>query len=192
MGMSFLIIAENEKHVCDGDYFPDGLTWFFERVGKYGNDSKFIQVQTLFNINLDIFNTEKYKYDNEGYPIHNWIEIDSVVKTIDTLIERINSNPDYSKKIIYDTLYNSKEEWRLKFDCFLEMMNKKQLEKEQGLITKEELSNFFMNNMPPESGLPLKNDYLKNGEFIADLIELKRVLKCYKKNGVNKISLIYV
>lgn len=192
MGMSFLIITEKQLFVCENEIFPEGLSWFFERIGKFGNKSEFIQVQELLNVNLDLFNTEKFEYDEKGNCVHNWFEIDSVHAIIDDVIERIDANPNFCSKIIYDTKYSSYDEWRHESDSLFEVINIKEQEKEQGRITDEEYSDFLYENLPQGTEYPIRNDYLSSGLLKKDLLELKRILNCYKKHEVGQICFIYM
>ena len=169
-GMDYYI-ESNVKSTCKDD-FPSGLSFFFEQIGGFGEKSMVNQVEKILKIDLSTF--QDYDSEAEEDSKKYWKNINVFEKTIDNLLLKIKANPNYFKKVMYNPIY---ENYTFSSDKNeREKNNQKQREYEKN----------------PLHGFPNDNGYLSSNKFVAELNQLKNILKCYKKHGATKIKLSYM
>lgn len=119
MGMEIMIWPDSTSNYCQNTLFPSGLNWLFGRVREFGENSEYKQLEKLFEIDLEMFNHTNFAYDEEeGFPLDNWIIIDSMVSELKKLKTSIEDQPLFYQEIKYDGQYNSEEEWRQELMSF--------------------------------------------------------------------------
>ncbi|MCM0664514.1 hypothetical protein [Flavobacterium tyrosinilyticum] len=164
-------IEANGKTNCKDD-FPSGLSFFFEQVGGFEEKSMVMQVEKILKINLSIF--QDYDFEGEENSSKHWKNIKTFEKTIDDLLLKIKANPDYYKKVKYNSA-NPPSYGYSTDKKEMERMKKQQREYEKS----------------PLFGYPADNGYLSSKKFVEELNQLKSILNCYKKHGATKIKLSY-
>ena len=178
MSMNYFIYPDKETK-CKHD-FPNGLSFFFEQVGGYGEHSEVSQVSKILNIDLSIFQhydssrPENEKYDDREF----WNDIDTFINVIDLFVNKIQENKDYYKSVQYNPN-------QIKYDNQLENIWKIK----DTTVRNKELDNLYKQ---PGFLCPLDYGYLKNGEILIDLNDLKQVFECLKKEGIKRIKLMYM
>lgn len=164
-------IESNIKTRCKDD-FPSGLSFFFEQLGGFDEKSMVSQVEKILKIDLSTF--QDYDFDGEENPNKHWKNINAFEKTIDDLLLKIKADPNYYKKVKFNTI--DPPDYGFSSDKIkMERIRQKQREYEKS----------------PLFGFPIDNGYLSSNEFVSDLNQLKNILKCYKKYGATKIKLGY-
>ena len=176
MGMSYDIIP-NKKIKCANN-FGNGLSFFFEQIGGYGETAEVEQVSRILGIDLSVFQDVNYNYEDSTDISGHWHSIDSLSLLIEEFISKIQNNPDYYKQV----LHNPDIE--------------KQLEEENRIWNIEDSTerDTQLNSLraqpfyyyPPDYG------YLRDGRIFNDLRILKQTLICYKKSGATEIRLTYM
>ena len=176
MGMSYDIIP-NKETKCAND-FGNGLSFFFEQVGGYGETAEVEQVSQILKIDLSIFQDIDYNYDDKNNITEHWHDIDSLVFIVDTFINKITTHPDYYKQVLHNPIDRNK-----------------QLDEESKLweIQDTTLRNQKIEEIHKQPFYYYPNDYgyLSKGRLLKDLQILKKTLECYKKNGVTKVRFEY-
>lgn len=192
MSMSFIIFSDNATTNCEESSFPYKLGYFCEEIGKLEETSEFKQVEQILNINLSFLNFNNYKFDNEGEPLENWFNIDSTIEIINKTLEQIKLNPEFYNQIVYDTNFNSYDEWRSKTDSVFNELMLAQIQYKNKEISENDYKHKLSKLSNLEYSQPFKNDYLSKGDFKADLISLNKILKCYKSNGAKNFGIMYM
>lgn len=119
MGMDYYI--ETKEELEDEFDFPEGLSYFFEQVGGYGDTSMVSQVERILEIDLSIFqNTyhpdDEYDqdfdddYDQEdeesdndnGELDHSWIDLDRIQSITREFMLKIANSPEYHTRVTYE------------------------------------------------------------------------------------------
>jgi hypothetical protein len=176
--MSYFIVPNSETS-CEGD-FPDGLSFFFEQLEGYYETSEVSQVSELLEIDLSLFQEMDYALEVRNTPDEApfWQNIDSVVLTVNTLINKIAENPDYY--------------------LFVRHITDKQKPDRQILLSaniknKARAFDWFEKSYEQEPEMfPPNTGFLKNNEITTELKGLGALLDCYKKSGADKIKLVYL
>lgn len=164
-------IEANVKTPCK-DGFPSGLSFFFEQVGGYEEKSMASQVEKILKIDLSTF--QEYDFEDSSMPNKYWKNINVFEKTIDDLLFKIKGNPNYFKRVKYNPVYED----------YVYSSDKKDMEKNLQKMKEYEKN--------PMHDYPYNNGYLNSNKFVAELNQLKALLKCYKKHGATKIKLTYM
>jgi hypothetical protein len=176
MGMSYDIIP-NKQTKCANN-FGNGLSFFFEQVGGYGQTAEVEQVSQILKIDLSVFQDVDYNYDDKNNVAKHWHDIDSLISIVDMFIDKIVAHPDYHKQVHHNPADRNKqldEEsklWQLTDTA----------ERDKKI---EALRNQPFYYYPPDYG------YLSQGRLLKDLEILKKTLDCYKKNAVTKVRFEY-
>lgn len=171
-------ISANIETEC-GDKFPSGLSFFFEQIGGYGDESMVSQVEKILEVDLSNFQ-EFTKMDDEDSDIVTWQSIEVFEQVINSLLTKIEDNPEYYKSVIYhpnpilpiDGYFTTPAE-------FEEVVKRRQKSQEEY-------------EKHPMYGYPNDDGYLSSGEFVNDLKVLKSILECYVNAGATMIKLDYV
>lgn len=187
MGMDYYIIPEEET-ACE-DSFPDGLSFFFEQVGGYGEAAEVEQVSRILQIDLSVFQETSLNEDagfededgamyegNEAEDI--WHDTDAVAAVVDEFLTKIEESPDYYKQVLHNPNRNQDLESLLQITTIgdeAEMVRQFQ-----------ELENQPLFSYPPDHG------YLSQGKIVEDLKMLRQTLACYKSSGVSRFKLLYM
>ena len=176
MGMTYDIIP-NKQTKCAND-FGNGLSFFFEQVGGYGETAEVEQVSQVLKIDLSVFQDVDYNYDDKADVAEHWHDIDSLSLLVDTFINKIAFQPDYYKQIHHNPTDRNK-----------------QIDEESRLWqladTVERDKKIEALHQQPFYYYPNDYGYLSQGRLLKDLHTLKRTLDCYKKNGVTKVRFEY-
>ncbi len=175
-GMTYEIIP-NKQTKCAND-FGDGLSFFFEQVGGYGETAEVEQVSQVLKIDLSVFQDVDYNYNDKNDVSKHWHEIKSLSSLVDKFINKINGYPNYYKQIHHNPADRNKqieEETRL-----WQITNSLERDKKLEALHKQ-----------PFYYYPSDYGYLSEGRLLADLHTLKKTLDCYKKNGVTKVRFEY-
>jgi len=175
MGLHYSIYP-NKKTNCENN-FSNGLSFFFEQVGGYGETAEVEQVSKILNIDLFAFQDVEYDAENPKDVEKSWKNIDSFSAIVDTFITRIENNPDYYKKVVHNP---DKEKQDDKHAEILQIKDTAMALKFMEDLQKEPLYMY-----PPDYG------YLSEGRLLKDLKILKKTLNCFKQDGVTKIRLEY-
>ena len=176
MGMDYYIYS-NKQTSCKKE-FPEQLSFFFEQIGGYGDQSEVAQVSVILDIDLSVFQNYDYGTDNKEEEIQFWQNIDDFEKVIDDFLFKIDKNPDYFKLLKHN---KNKEYYDSEMRRITKIKNQEKFIKEL-----EKLQN------KPDYLFPADYGYLSSGRIVTDLKTLKGVLTCYKKEGVTKIKLMYM
>jgi hypothetical protein len=187
MGMSYIMVLEDDhvKEACEG-YFPSSLSYFVERVGKYDEKSEFSQIEKMLDIELDLFNHLKQEhYEN------NWLTIEFMLHKINLWIQKIDRHPNFFQQIIYDSKFSSEKERKEKLYENMKIIDGFRLQLSAGNISEQEFLRRY-EEISISTSFPAKIGYLENGKLKEDLETLKDLLKCYQKNGAEKINLLYM
>jgi hypothetical protein len=176
IGMSYEIIP-NKQTNCAND-FGNGLSFFFEQVGGYGETAEVEQVSNILKIDLAVFQDVDYNYDDQNDIAEHWHDLDSLISTVNIFIKKINNHPNYYKEVHHNPADRNKqldEEsklWELTDTA----------ERDRKIEALHKLPFYYY---PPDYG------YLSKGRILKDLNILKKTLGCYKKDGVTKIRFEY-
>ncbi len=170
-GMNYFIEA-NVASDCKG-HFPDGLSYFFEQIGGYGEKSMVVQVEKLLDIDLSDFQN----YDHPeftGSDSMYWQDIDPFETIIDSFLHKIAASPDYHQKVIYnpDTTHWTTSSAATPAELLQSLKEKQQ---------KNLLYDY-----------PMDRGFLSSGEIIIALQSLKALLGCYRAQGATAIKLTYM
>lgn len=169
-------IVPNRQTPCEDD-FGNGLSYFFEQVGGYGDKAEVEQVSRLLEIDLSVFQDVEYVADDSAEIENHWHDLDSFIALVDDFMARIRAHPDYYKKVKHNP---NKEKQDEAMSRALYAGDSTQLE-----ALTQKLQSDPLYEYPPERG------YLKEGRLLKDLKTLRNTLDCYKKNGVTKVRLEY-
>ena len=166
MGMYYGITSNAKEKIKNLPYFPNGLSYFFEQIGGYGEESMVSQVEKILNI--DLSNFQNYDFDDNDSDDDCWQKIEEVEGIIEELLLKIKAKPNY---------FNEVKFYAGDYSQFFSMSS-------------TEWKNSI--NREVNYGYPKIEDksYLENG-FIPDLNELKKILDIYKKHGADRIKLFY-
>ncbi|MBS0425458.1 MAG: hypothetical protein JSR71_13845 [Proteobacteria bacterium] len=176
MGMSYDIIP-NKQTKCAND-FGNGLSFFFEQVGGYGETAEVEQVSQVLKIDLNVFQDVDYNYDDQNDVANHWHDIDTISSLVDTFINKIVAQPNYYKQVHHNPVDRNKlvdeenELWKL-------------------TDTVERDKKIEALHQQPFYYYPNDRGYLSQGKLLKDLQTLKKTLGCYKKSGVTKIRFEY-
>lgn len=145
--------------------FPEGLSYFFEQLGGYGNTSMVSQVERILNIDLSLFQKtyhpdDKYdedfdddpdssrdddESDDEDYNSDSfWLSVDDIQAVTREFILKIAESPEYHAYVKYE-----------------------------GML------------YPEDTG------YLSTGEILGDLRELDATISKIKEQKCTEIRLVY-
>lgn len=170
IGMHYSIEADIKTNCQDN--FPTGLSFFFEQIGGFGDNSMVSQTERILDIDLSTF--QEYDFiDNEESSEKYWKDITQFEFVIDEFISKMKANPTYHEKIKYNPI-----ELGPAFSTDSNEMKKIEQKREE-----------YENH--PMYGYPNDNKYLSSNAILNDLETLKKILKCYKKSGATKIKLSY-
>jgi hypothetical protein len=170
MGMYYHITANVETE-CK-DYFPSGLSFFFEQIGGYGEKSMVSQVEQILDIDLSTFQTYDFM-ENEESDSTYWKDINEFELIIDLFLKKIELEPDYYKRVKYNPIVPV-------YGFSTDSAKMAEMKK-----TQEEYEN------SPMYGYPNDRGFLSEGIIIMELKELKSLLTCYRKAGATMIKLSY-
>jgi hypothetical protein len=187
MGMDYYIIPENETH-CE-DSFPDGLSFFFEQVGGYGESAEVEQVSRILQIDLSVFQetslNEEAGFEDEDGAVYEgneaqdiWHDTSAVAAIVDAFLAKIEAFPDYHEQVLHNP--NPKQDDDLLMQI-LALSDKSEMVRQF-----EALENQPLFSYPPDYG------YLSQGKIVEDLKTLRQTLACYKSNGVIQFKLLYM
>lgn len=173
MGMDYYLIP-NKHSNCPND-FGNGLSFFFEQVGGYGETAEVEQVSTILKINLSVFQDYNYDYEDTNDIRNHWHEINSMSTLVDTFISRIVANPDYYKQVKHnpdvDKQWNEEKRiWNI-------------------ADTAERNRQLDLLHKKPFYFYPPDYKYLSEGRLLADLRTFRNTLACYKKEWRDENSL---
>ena len=187
MGMDYYIIPEEET-TCE-DCFPDGLSFFFEQVGGYGEAAEVEQVSRILQIDLSLFQEISF-HEDAGFESENevlyegheaqdiWHNTDAVIAVVDALLAKIGAFPDYHEQVLHNPNYSKDLESSRQINTIGD---------EDEMVRQfQELENQPLFIYPPDYG------YLSQGEIVEDLNTLKKTLNCYKSTGVARFKLMYM
>ncbi len=177
MGMSYDIIP-NKETKCTND-FGNGLSFFFEQVGGYGETAEVEQVSRIFKLDLSVFQDIDYDYEDNADIQKHWHDINTFLSIVETFINNINLNPEYYNQVHHNPADRNKQ---LDEESKLWELSDT-LERDRKLEALRQQPFYYY---PPDYG------YLSNGRLLKDLNTLKSTLDCYKKSGVTKIRLTYM
>ena len=178
MGMSYFIVPNCETS-CEGT-FPNGLSFFFEQFEGYYETSEVSQVSRILGIDLSLFQSIDYDLAVRNTPDEKpfWQNIDSVLKTVNAFINKIEESPDYHLFVrhIKDTIKPDAQTLR--------SANIQDKERALNWLEKsyEESNEMF----PPDRG------FLRNSEIVKELKEIKALIACFKKSGAIEVKLVYL
>ncbi|MFT3704173.1 MAG: hypothetical protein QM802_17530 [Agriterribacter sp.] len=174
--MSYDIIPN--KHTKCANDFGNGLSFFFEQVGGYGETAEVEQVSQVLKIDLNVFQDVDYNYDDQNDVANHWHDIDTISSLVDTFINKIVAQPDYYKQVRHNPVDRNKqvdeenELWKLTDT----------LERDKKIEALHQQPFYYY---------PNDHGYLSQGRLLKDLQTLKKTLGCYKKSGVTKIRFEY-
>ena len=175
-GMYYYIVP-NKSTQCKND-FGNGLSFFFEQVGGYGDKAEVEQVSKLLDIDLSIFQDVGYDPEDKVEVEKHWHDLNTFTTIVDKFIDKINGNPEYYKKVVHNP---EKKKLDDELSQILYMKDTARAEKLRKIL---EANPFYY--YPPDYG------YLSEGRILKDLKTLKKTLECYRKNGVTKVRLEYM
>lgn len=167
------------KTKCDTD-FPNGLSYFFEQLDGYGNNSLVAQISEKLNIDLSIFQDYDYMTDDPDEEKKFWKDINVFIELVNEFIDKLVNN----KNLLNSIKYNSKRE----ID-FNEIRKNISINPNDTKI--DDLVKYF-SELESHYQFPENDGYIENNELLDDLNKFKVNLNCYKKNGVKKIKLMYI
>jgi len=170
MGMDYYITA-NVKTECKDD-FPNGLSFFFEQIGGYGEKSMVSQVEQILDIDLSTFQSYDFM-ENEESDSTYWKDIKEFEEIVDLFLKKIELEPDYYKKVKYNPIVPV-------YGFSTDSTKMAEMKK-----TQEEYENH------PMYGYPNDHGFLSEEIIIKELNELKSLLNCYRKAGATMIKLNY-
>lgn len=191
MGMDYYIIPEEET-ACE-DSFPDGLSFFFEQLGGYGEAAEVEQVSRILQIDLSVFQEISFEEDEgydedadnlggdehpEGEASVIWHDTDKVTAVIDAFLAKIEAFPDYHEQVLHNP--NRIQD--------LESMRQIAAIGDEAEMVRQ----FQEMENQPLFAYPSDYGYLSQGEIIEDLENLRQTLACYKSNGVSRFKLLYM
>jgi hypothetical protein len=176
MGMSYFIIP-NKKTSCN-DYFPDGLSFFFEQIGGYDDKAEVAQVSEILHIDLSVFQDVEYNPEDQTEADKHWHDIEPFAAIVDSFTAKIKAQPDYYKKVIHNPNAKQQRAELSRLSSMRDTAGYTQLS-----ATFEQQPYYYY---PPDYG------YLSESRILTDLDALRQILACYKKNGVTKIRLEYM
>ncbi|WP_035566816.1 hypothetical protein [Hymenobacter sp. IS2118] len=189
--MDYYIVPEHEI-ACE-DSFPDGLSFFFEQVGGYGEVAEVEQVSRILQIDLSAFQEISFEEDEEyddfvaeleegEHPKVEtsiiWHDTDKTIALIDAFLTKIETFPDYHKQVLHNPNQNKR------LESFLQITTAEDEAEMVGQL--QELINQPLFAYPPDYG------YLSKGEIVEDLKNLRQTLICYKSSGVFRFKLLYM
>lgn len=114
MGMDYYI--ETKEEIEEEFEFPEGLSYFFEQIGGYGDTSMVSQVERILEIDLSLFqNISSYSEDDgefddefdedddsEEYESEGpWLSVEDIQRLTRAFLTKISENPDYHKHVKY-------------------------------------------------------------------------------------------
>jgi hypothetical protein len=175
LGMTYSIIANKETN-CENN-FGDGLSFFFEQIGGYEEFAEVIQVSKILKVDLTIFQDVDYNYEDKSEIDKHWHDIDKLLILIETVLKKIELNPNYYKKVKHNLNRDKQLEDESKIWLIMDS-----LEREKKL---KQL------HIQPFYYYPPDYKYLSEGRFLKDLHILQKTLLCYKKSGATKFRLEY-
>lgn len=176
MGMDYFIVP-NKQTTCK-DNFGNGLSFFFEQVGGYGETAEVEQVSKILNIDLSVFQDVEYDPEDQAEVETRWHGIDSFTAIVDNFITKIKAQPDYHKKVIHNPNKQKQD------DEVSKLIYMKDTAKAAKMLAELEKQPFYY--YPPDYA------YLREGRILKDLQTLRKTLDCYKRNGVTKVRLEYM
>jgi hypothetical protein len=88
-----------DKEVPKLSRFPNGLSFFFEQVGGYGDCAEVSQVSSILNIDLNLFQNIDFPENPESD--ETWQTIDSVINKFSEFKQAIKQNPGYFEKVLH-------------------------------------------------------------------------------------------
>jgi hypothetical protein len=176
MGMDYYIVP-NKQTNCKDD-FGNGLSFFFEQVGGYGETAEVEQVSRILDIDLSLFQDVEYDPEDKEELERHWHSLDTFTSIVDTFIAKIKAQPEYHKKVVHNP---NKQKQDDEFSKILYMQDSVKASKLLEELIKQP---FYL--YPPDYG------YLSDGRILKDLQTLRKTLICYKKNGVTKVRLEYM
>lgn len=100
MGMYYMFMNDSDDYDLEDD-FPDGLGWFCERVGAWGEDSEFIQMERILDIDLSLLDHNRYSWDDEDIPGMVKTNTRDFRKFVESVKDKISTQPNYHEGIIY-------------------------------------------------------------------------------------------
>lgn len=100
MGMYYVFNNHSDNYSLD-DNFPDGLGWFSERVGTWGEESEFCQLERILDIDLKLLDHTRYNWEDEDCPGNIETTTPALRNLIQLLKQKINSKPDFYKQITF-------------------------------------------------------------------------------------------
>ena len=109
MGMDYYLESDNE-YESDKD-FPEGLSYFFEQLGGYGETSMVAQVSEILGINLDLFQQTYYEGMEDDYEEEEldgddyWIDLGTLQNKVQEFIAKIEQKPDYYREVKFEGKY---------------------------------------------------------------------------------------
>lgn len=187
MGMDYFIIPDIQVE-CD-DNFPEGLSFFFEQIGGYGEYAEVEQVSRILQIDLSVFQEISFESEGEYDEGNNeseveeeshttWHDVKLIVDIVNALLNKIDAFPDYYKQVIHSP--NRKNDIQKLMQTISKGENENAVHQLETLQAHE-----FYN-------YPYDKDYLSKGKIVEDLIALRETLQCYQGKGVSKIKLLYM
>jgi hypothetical protein len=175
MGMSYSIVPD--KQTTCKDEFGNGLSFFFEQIGGYGDNAEVEQTSKILDIDLSIFQDIDYDPEDKDELERHWHNLDTFTSIVDTFILKIETYPDFHKKVIHNPNKQQQD------DQISKIIYMEDMRKATRLLEELEKKPFYY--FPPDYG------YLKEGRLLKDLKSLRKTLECYKKSGVSKVRLEY-
>jgi hypothetical protein len=176
MGMSYFIYPDR-KTSCGND-FGEGLSFFFEQPGGYGETAEVEQVSRILQIDLSLFQDVDSEPEEGAERQERWHLLDRIAGVTDTFIRKLEAQPDYYRQV----LHNPDRDRQL--DEELRLWDMKDTAARDRRL--EELRQQPLYYYPPDYG------YLSQGRLLKDLKRLRQTLACYKGAGVEKIRLLYM
>ncbi|MDT3403070.1 hypothetical protein [Mucilaginibacter terrae] len=177
-GMDYYIEA-NVKNVCGtklmgGTYaLSREFSDFFAAASAYDDKSEVMQVERILKVDLSTFQTYDSVDENGRIKTH-WKDIRAFNKVLNNLLNKIKAHPSYYKKVKYnpiaaDNIFTS------------DSSGIKQVPFDQQAYEDH-----------PLHGYPNDWRYLKSGQLVKDVKDLKAILGCYMRSGATKIRLTYM
>ena len=168
MGMYYRLEPYRQNKIEENKFFwfPDTLSYFFEQVGGYEEFSEPSQIESLFGIDLSVFQITYHPEEGVDRPISTTLLIEKV-ETFTSLIR--------GKSELFDDMmwYSGSQDSRYKAI---------ELHYEEG--TEDSIPEVYF--YPPN-----RSNYFTTGGLLKDLTELQSVLKKYKIKGIKEVQLIY-
>ncbi|OON69226.1 hypothetical protein B0919_07950 [Hymenobacter sp. CRA2] len=173
--MNYFIQPDRELD-CPND-FPEGLSYFFEQVGGYGEGSEVAQVSGLLGLDLSAFQHYGY-FDDEDEP-QFWQDLGGFIALVDAFLRRLAEEPHYYRAINHRTPTN--------WEATTEQLEATLLSPDTSMAYD------LLAQLPkmPQNPYPEDRGYLSSGQLGQDLQTLRQTLACYQQYGAQKIMLIY-